>query len=346
MNKYLSELMRFKEKIDFSDFENSSIMVTGATGLIGSAIVKMLLEYNKTNDANIRVIALVRNEQKAKTVFNNYSSNDLIITVSDICELEATNQEIDYIIHAASVTSSKAFVDSPVETINTSIKGTVAILEFAKANRIKSLVFLSTMEVYGTPLTNDKIYETQGTNLDTMAVRSCYPESKRMCENICTSYFKEYNIPIKVVRLTQTFGPGVEYNDGRVFAEFARCAIENRDIILKTKGETERNYLYLFDAVSAILTVLAKGENGNAYNAANEETYCSIYEMAKLVADKVANGNIGVIIEESSDITKLGYASTLKMNLSTEKIQKLGWKPLVSLEDMFKIMIADLEDAK
>lgn len=130
-----------------------------------------------------------------------------------------------------------------------------------------------------------------------MSVRACYPESKRMCENLCACYMKEYGVPVNIVRLTQTFGPGVEYDDGRIFAELARCVIEKRDIVLHTKGETKRNYLFTKDAVNAIITVLLHGENGQAYNAANEETYCSILEMANMVAKKCGKGDIKVKIE-------------------------------------------------
>ena len=263
--------------------------------------------------------------------------------VSDICDLKAEQIGVDYIIHAASQTSSKAFVNQPVETINTAIKGTAAVLEFARVNKVKSFVYLSSMEVYGSPDNDEKISEEYGTNLDTMKVRSCYPESKRMCENLCVSYFSEYGVPVKIIRLTQTFGEGVEYNDGRVFAEFARCAIEGRDIILKTKGETKRNYLYLDDAVDAVFTVLLKGENGNAYNAANEDTYCSIYDMAKLVSERCAGNKIKVVICEQQDISKFGYAPALKMNLSTEKLKRLGWQAKTNLEDMFHILIEDMK---
>lgn len=320
-----------------NNFKNSKILITGATGLIGSALVKTILR-----EENVKVVALVRNAEKAERVFTDCKSENLEIMVSDICDLKPENIGVDYIIHAASQTSSKAFVNTPVETINTAIKGTSNILEFARVNEVKSLVYLSSMEVYGAPTTDEKISESYPTNLDTMSVRSSYPESKRMCENLCTSYFSEYGVPVKVVRLTQTFGEGVDYNDGRVFAEFARCAIENKDIVLKTKGETKKNYLYVYDAVSAIITVLFNGENGNAYNAANEETYCSIYEMAQMVAEKCGNKSIKVVIEEKDDILKFGYAPTLKMNLSTEKLKNLGWKPKKDLFGMFNVMIDDM----
>ena len=222
------------------------------------------------------------------------------------------------------------------------INGTKAVLDFAVKNKSESFVFLSTMEVYGTPTSDDKIYEDTPTSLDTMKARSSYPEGKRAAENLCSAYCKEYGLNTKVVRLTQTFGEGISYNDTRVFAEFARCAIENRDIVLHTKGETKRNYLSVGDAVDAILTVLEKGEPSQAYNAANEDTYCSIYEMAKLVAKECADNKINVVIEEEKDISKFGYAPVLKMNLSTEKLQKLGWRPQLGLKEMYIKMTAEM----
>lgn len=163
-----------------------------------------------------------------------------------------------------------------------------------------------------------------------------------MVECICKAYSVQYRLPINIVRLTQTFGPGVEYNDGRVFAEFARCLVEHRDIILHTKGETKRNYLYTADAVRAILIVLLKGESGEAYNAANDQTYCSIYEMAKLVADIDKANPIDVKVE-IEDLSNFGYAPTLKMNLDISKIKGLGFKPQTPLVDMFTRMIEFLQ---
>ena len=168
------------------------------------------------------------------------------------------------------------------------------------------------------------------------------PESKRMCESLCASYSSEFGVPAKVVRLTQTFGPGVKYDDGRVFAEFARCAIERRNIVLKTKGETRRSYLYTEDAVNAILTVLYNGIPGEAYNAANEETYCSIYEMAKMVAGRFGDNSVKVLVEETNP-EKLGYAPVLHMNLDTTKLRNLGWKAKFNLESMYQNMIEDMK---
>lgn len=325
----------------FSMIENECVLITGATGLIGKTIIKDIVEYNKSSSDPINIVAVIRNQEKANRIFGS-NVPGLTYVVGDISTVDLSNIHADYIIHAASQTSSKAFVNNPVETTFVAIDGTRHLLEFARMQKnLKRFIYLSTMEVYGTPQTDEKINENQGTDINTMNVRSCYPESKRMCENLCTSYMNEYGVPVNVLRLIQTFGPGVDYNDSRVFAEFARCVIENRDIILKTAGLTKRSYLYTEDAVSAILTVMEKGMIGEAYNAANESTYCSIREMAELVANKVADGKISVKIEEQ-DISKFGYAPTLRMNLDSSKLRALGWMPKTGLEEMYKKMIATM----
>ncbi|NLE64290.1 MAG: NAD-dependent epimerase/dehydratase family protein [Bacteroidales bacterium] len=315
------------------------ILVTGATGLIGFSLIQFLLKLGKKTDNPPKILALVRNIEKAKEMFGDQETIRFIH--SNVEDCLSMDFNIDFIVHGASQTASSAFVNEPVETIMTAIQGTNNMLNLAKEKKVKSFVYLSSMEVYGAPESDEKINENHATNLNTMAVRSSYPESKRMCESLCASFCSEYNVPAKVIRLTQTFGPGVNYNDGRVFADFARAAIENRDIVLHTKGETKRSYLYTIDAVTAILSVLLNGEDGHAYNAANESTYCSIFEMANLVAEKCASNKIKVIIQEENS-SKFGYAPILKMNLETAKIRKLGWMPTKDLIGMFTEMIKSM----
>ena len=327
---------------DMKALEGKTVLVTGATGLIGRELIRQIFLWNENASEPIAAIAMARNESKAQAVLGEYISRGLRLMIADVRSAAPENIGADYIVHAASQTSSKAFIETPVETIMTAVEGTVNMLEFARANQVSGFVYLSSMEVYGTPSTDEKIDEKHSTDLDPMAVRACYPESKRMCESLCASYASEYGVPAMVVRLTQTFGPGVEYSDGRVFAEFARCAIEGRNILLNTKGETKRNYLFTEDAAEAVFTVLTRGKAGEAYNAANEATYCSIYEMACLVAKECAGGRIGVEIRERADAARLGYAPTLHMNLDTTKLRSLGWEPKVGLADMYRRMIDSL----
>lgn len=325
--------------LDYTVLSEKTVLVTGATGLIGQNLVKTLLKASDELNGSIRILAVVRNLEKAKKIFSDVWDKIQFINC-DITNPINIDFPVHYIIHAASETASKFFIDKPVETIRTAVLGTYNTLMLAKEKKVDRYIYLSTMEIYGSPSTDEKINEAHGTNLDTTSVRSCYPESKRLCESLCVSFMKEWNIPINIVRLTQTFGPGVSYNDGRVFAEFARCAIEKRDIVLHTTGETKRSYLYTQDAVNAILIVATRGAPGQAYNAANESTYCSILEMAELVAEKCADGRIQVLVEaEAGSSVNFGYAPKLCMNLDATKLRALGWSPTCNLEDMFKKLI-------
>lgn len=328
MNGHDEFILRTTNFIDWTRFMNKTIYITGATGLIGSNLVEALLLV-----PFVHVVVQVRNELKAKKMFGNrveYYICDLVHKID-------YSGKVDYIIHCANPTSSLFFVNNPVETIETTVDGTKNVLEFSKEKRA-IVVLLSTMEVYGFPQKGHIVKENEGGSFDSLVVRNCYPLSKQICENLCAAYYSEYGVHTRVLRLTQTFGPGVSYNDSRVFAEFARCAIERKDIILKTSGETERSYLYTIDAILAILIVLLKGRDGEAYTAANENTFCSILDMANLVA---SISGINVVIKEQN-ISKMGYVGTLHMNLSTEKLKNLGWKAQVGLKEMYQNLIRDM----
>ena len=332
--------------IQWERLEGKTILVSGATGLIGNALVKALLYGGSCMQKPPKVIALVRNPEKAAVLFRAQLACGSPLSFKQWSAEQPLEMDgpVDFIFHCASQTSSSGFVQTPVETIRTSYYGTETVLKFAREKRVEHVVYLSTMEVYGTPQDDRKIDETYVGQIDPLKVRSCYPESKRLCENLCVSYASEYQVPASVARLTQTFGPGIASTDGRVFAEFARCAIAKRDIVLRTKGETKRNYLYTADAVRALLLIALKGQSGQAYNVANEDTYCTIYEMAQLVAEIIGKNKIAVRIELEEDLSKYGYAPVLHMNLDTTKLCQLGWRPQVGLQAMFERMIAEFRE--
>ena len=311
---------------DMSVFDGKTILVTGATGLIGKLCVKSLLN----SGYNTQVIALVRDEEKAKNIFGE--SKRLTYLVQDINQRINTTRRVDYIIHAASTTSSKDFVEKPVETIYTAINGSRNILEFAKNKRLEGMVYLSSLEIYGV---NEKenIKERDYGYIDILNPRSSYSESKKMVETMCISYGTEYGIPVKIARLAQTFGAGVSISDNRVFAQFAKAIINKENIILHTKGETKRNYCYTTDTVRGIFTILTKGENNNAYNVANENSYCSISEMAHLLENEYTK------VEYKIDEVNRGYNPTVKIALNTEKLNALGWEAKVNLKEMFDRLI-------
>ena len=332
--------------IAWNMLEGKSILITGATGLIGSQIVFALDQYNQLNDGKIKIYALVRNVEKAEKIFENHGEYVKVV-VGDIRSAIAIEDEIDYIIHGASMTSSKEFVDYPVETILTGMTGTDNVLRFAREKNVKSMVYLSSLEVYGVTDPDKKsVKEAEYGYIDQLVPRSSYSEGKRMAECLCISYGHEYGVPVKIARLSQTFGPGVSYSDNRVFAQFARCAIEGENIVLKTKGETFRNYCYIRDAITGILCVLLKGKSNEAYNIANKETGINICDMAHLVADNIAQKQINVVFDIAEDLSKFGYGPTIKIALDTDKIEKLGWKAEVGMKDAFERMINSMRCSK
>lgn len=328
--------------IDWNMLKGKSVLVTGATGLIGSQIVLALDRYNQLYAGQIKIYALARNKEKATRVLGGCGKHVRIV-IGDIKLPIDIEDEVDYIIHGASMTSSKEFVDYPVETILTGIEGTNNVLGFARDKRVKGMVYLSSLEVYGvTDPKRESIKENEYGYIEQMLPRSSYSEGKRMAECLCISYGYEYGVPVKIVRLSQTFGPGVSYSDNRVFAQFARCVIENQNIVLKTKGETYRNYCYIRDAVTGILCVLLNGNLNEAYNIANKDTGISICDMAHMVADDIADKKIKVVFDTADDIAKLGYGPTIKISLNTDKIEQLGWKAEVGLKDAFERMIQSM----
>lgn len=347
MNKFEVDNRIWQEDIEnlaneiiFEEYKNSSILVVGASGLIGSEIVFSLIRANRIKKLNIKVVALVRNEKKAQEKFKNILTDSCFqILIQDVNDKINCDEKIDYIIHCANNTSSMDMLLKPVEVINTTLNGTRNVLEFAKEKKIKSLIYLSSLEVYGIIKKDELIKEDDFGYIDLANPRSSYPESKRLAENLCTAYACEYGIDVKIARLTQTFGAGILKDDNRVFAQFARCASEKKNIILHTKGETIRNYCYITDCVNAILIILKNGLNKEIYNVANEKSGISIYEMANLIAQK---NNIKVEFE--IDDLNRGYNSTIKACLDSSKLKTLGWQAKVGLDEMYERLIEYLKN--
>ncbi|MBP3271941.1 MAG: NAD(P)-dependent oxidoreductase [Ruminococcus sp.] len=343
MNKVQIEDYEKIGRLDFLDWElfrNKTILITGATGLIGSNLVNAIAYNSLNKNLNIKLVLLVRNVERARELFKWADVKIISYTLGEKLDLE---DSVDYIAHLASPTSSKYFTERPVDTILSNIEGHRALLEWAVKHPIKKFVGISTMEVYGFPQKEHKVTENELGSFDTMNARNSYPIGKIASEALCNGFYVQYGIPTVILRATQTFGPGVMYDDGRVFAQFMRCAIEKKDIVLRSAGLTERSYLYTADAVSAILLSFLKAKAGQSYTIANPDTYCSIKDMAQMVADEVADGQIKVVFDIADDIEKLGYAPTLYMDLDVGKMEELGWRPSMGLRDMFIRMMMDIE---
>lgn len=325
--------------LPYEQLKGSTVLVTGATGLIGSLLVRSLLAIG-----DIKVLAFVRNEEKARSIFSD--NQDLRFVVGDIAEKIEIDDTVDYIFHCASVTTSKVMIEKPVETLLTSVEGTKNILELAREKNSKSVVYISSMEMYGVfENLSHEVKENDLGYIDPLEVRSNYPESKRLCENMCMAYLSEYSVPVKIARLAQTFGAGILPGENRVFAQFARSAMNGENIVLHTKGLSEGNYCYTRDCMTGLLTILLKGKNGEAYNVSNPASHTTIADMANMVTKKIAGGKIKVVFD-IPDSNSFGYAADTKMKLNSDKLQSLGWKPEVGLEEAYRRMISSMKESR
>ena len=314
----------------FDKFRDKTVLITGATGFIGSETVLAFLCANRIKNLNTKIVALVRNLEKAHKIFEHIIDDcNLEIIVQDIIEPIEYTGNVDYIIHCASNTQSKYMLEKPATTASIILDGTKRVLDFAKEKKVISTVFLSSIEVYGSIDSDLEIKENDNVGqIDITSPRSSYPLAKRMAENLCVDYSTEYGIDTKIARLTQIIGAGIKYNDTRVFAQFARSVIEQQDIVLHTKGETTRNYCYITDCVSGILSILIDGKNKEIYNVANSDTKCSIREIAEKFA-KMGNLDIKYETKEHKE-----YPPEIKCCLNSDKLLSLGWEPQIMLQEM------------
>ncbi len=315
--------------------KNSNILITGGTGFIGSLLVKSFLK----KDVCKKIILPVRNLTKAKKMYND---KKIVFIKSNLENLTNIPGKIDYIIHCAAVTKSTEMIENPIEVADGIVLGTKNMLELARKKKVKSMVYISSWEVYGDKKSDSLLTENELGNISLTSIRSCYPLSKRIAEHYCHLYFQEYEVPVKVARLAQIFGKGVIKDDSRIFMQIAKSVVENKDIILHTSGMSIGNYCASEDMINAVYTILTRGESNETYNVVNEENSMRIKDMANLVAKKIAKGNIKVICENKV-ADKFGFAPEKQAKMSSEKLRGLGWMPSKNLEQMYRDIIDEIK---
>ena len=329
----------------WNSLEGKNVLISGASGFLPAYMAETILYLNETKfDDKANIFAMVRDEKNALKRFSNYSGRDeLKFIIQDVCNPIDINDEIHYIIHAASQASPKFYKKDPVGTLCPNIIGTHNLLEIAREKNVKGFLFFSSGEVYG-KIEEDMIptKEEHYGYIDPLDIRSSYVESKKMGETMCFSWFKQYGVPAKIVRPFHTYGPGMNLNDGRVFADFVYNLIKKENIVIKSDGKSARAFCYLADATTGFFTVLLKGENGESYNVGNDKCEVSISELAETLVNLFPEYKLNVIKEKRQDMD-YPESKIVRSCPDTSKISSIGWKPHYSLEEGFKRTIKSFE---
>lgn len=326
-------------KIDFKKLENRTILITGASGMIGSYLMYTLTALNDLQSYNIKIVALVRDKNKIPMYLKGRP--DIVVLEQDVCERIMFNEKVDYIIHAASPASPKIMREKPVDTIMANTIGTFNTLKLANNNNIQAYLYISSREVYGEPYEGQEIFDenTYGF-VDPLLPRSCYPEGKKAAETMCVSFKEQYGLNVKIARPAHTYGPGMSIYDGRVQADFLKNVVNNENIIMKSNGESVRTYTYISDVISGIFYVLLNSDDV-AYNMADENAKITIKGLAELLVNLYPER--GLKVEMQIDNDQKGCAPFKLGIINSDKLKKLGWCPKISLEDGFKRTVEYIE---
>lgn len=316
---------------------NKKILITGATGLIGSFLVDELLYLNEKYGYGITVFALARDEMRLKNRFSSHlNDSSLKFVIGDVTGAIQLDEEVDFMIHAAGDGFPAAFREHPFETMTPAVIGTVNLLEYAQCHNVKRFLYLSSGEVYGVSGNeNHPFQEDEAGSLDSMNVRSCYPNAKKCAETLCASFYAEYGLECVVARLSHTYGACVSVHDNRATVQFMDNAVRGRDIVLHSRGTQVRSYTYVADAVSGLLSVLLNGNAGEAYNIANSASQTTVVGIAEKIA-QVSGVNVTYELPDKTvkkELTPIEYAV-----LDASKLGQLGWKAAYDIEHGVKNM--------
>lgn len=316
---YQTALRKITSAVEVDD---RSFLITGASGLIGSCLVDLLMTANEDGRHN-HVYALGRSKEKLQKRFSGYEASVFFHIIEQDVRTPLNDElHFDYIIHGASNADPISYAKFPVETMLTNMNGGINILEYTRKHPGCKTELLSTFEVYG-KLDNDEYLESDAGIIDFNQIRSCYPESKRSMEILSKCYVDEYGANVNIGRLCSIYGPTMATDDSKAHAQFMRNALDGKDIVLKSKGEQKRTYCYVLDAVTGILSILFHGEKGEAYNISYENSVVTIAELAQVIASIAGRS---VIFDLPSELEKKGFSKPQNCILNNEKLRNLGWK--------------------
>ena len=323
----ISGILKFQ--INWDKLKDKTVLVTGATGMIGQYLVISLLELNKKYNSNIQILALCRNREKGMDLFKEFfEDHELKLIVQDVTTEIDLKEPVGFVFHTASPANPKFYSTDPVGTILANTIGTKNALEVARINNAK-FCYISTMEVYGEMQEVSEIKETEFGAINPLESRSCYPESKRLGENLCVAYHEQYGVDIRIIRPAYTYGPGMSINDSRVQCEFMRKVIHDENIVMKSDGSLRRTYTYVADVISGIFMAVLNGED-IVYNVADAKALISIRQLAETIIASKPGSNSKLEIKIK---TEKGWSSIAPKIMDCSRLKSLGWQPMYKTDE-------------
>lgn len=341
---YLEDVKKIAAlEIDWNRLRGRHFVISGASGMIGSFLIDVLMQKNRAENAGIRITALVRNLARAQRRFRAYAGDEhLKIVQGDINEpLHIGSDRADFVIHAASNTHPIAYASDPIGTVTTNIIGTNNLLNYAAENGCERFVFLSSVEVYGENRGDTEYFSEDYLGyIDCNTLRAGYPESKRCGEALCQAYIRGKNLDVVIPRLARSYGPTMLKSDTKAISQFIANGVRGENIVLKSEGTQFYSYTYVADAVSGILYCLLYGECGGAYNIADPTSDITLRDLAGIIAE-IAEKQ--VIFEIPDALEAAGYSKATRAVMDASKIKKLGWQPLYDMQGGLKRTIRILK---
>jgi nucleoside-diphosphate-sugar epimerase len=332
-NLYLEDIETIAScNIDWDKLKNRSILISGATGLIGTFLIDLLMYRNSKYNDGIKIYAISRSKEKATERFNAYFDSHFFVFIpKDILSSFELNIDVDYIIHGASNTHPIAYASEPINTVLLSVLGTKSVLDFASRRNVKRTVFLSSVEIYGENRGDVEMFKEDYCGyIDCNILRAGYPEGKRAAEALCQAYIEEKNMDIVIARSCRVYGPTMGSDDSKAIAQFIRNTVNGENIILKSKGDQKYSYCYVADICFALLVLLLNGKNGEAYNISDGNSDLSLFQIASILSEYAGKK---IVFDIPSSMESAGYSKVNKALLDSSKLRSLGWESKYTIKE-------------